>query len=496
MEFLAITIIILWLIITFTYGYFKSRGRKVSVEEWFVAGRRLGLIVLWLSLGANIYSSYTFLAVPGIAARSGFSALAITLYGMIGYILGFWLVPLLWRSAKKHKWLTIADAFKDLYNSRLMGAYAALTSALWSIPYIQLQLQGMGYIIHAATYGQLDRVLATIIAFIILALIVTIGGLVSVTSINALQGAIMLVAIWFLGILSPIIFFGGYDKLFNILSNTTLIQQVSATENATKLGFKFHLAPTITDYLFLYTLIFAAPLGFWLWPNRVQNVFGAANERIVKRNMVLTSIYQLSQIPVIMVGLTTAALFITGTLTIPKHMATQEYTNRLFDYSFMLVAINLKNPIVVGFIGAGALAASLSTAAAILHACGALFSRNIVIVKKEETLLLYARMFTFIIAITSLLFAIFLPDILISLLLVGYAGIIQLFPEYLIKLKKPELLDKYTAITASTIGMVTVFIVKAFKPFPGVYEGFIGIIANLLTLTILITTKKILKSRE
>ncbi len=477
-EWAALIIIAAWLIITFTYGYLRSRKRAGTVEEWFVAGRGLGLLVLWLSLGANIYSSYTFLGLPGMAARYGFKVFAIVLYGMISYIIGFWLVPLLWRSARERKWLTIADAFQDLYNSRLMGAYAALTGSLWSIPYIQLQLQGMGYIIQASSYGYINREWATIVAFIVLAIIVTIGGLVSVTSINALQGAIMLIAVWLLGIVSPIIAFGGYDKMFNILVNANPPP-----------GLKFHITPDFSDYLFLYTIIFAAPFGFWLWPNRIQNIFGAKDERIVKRNMVLTGIYQISQIPAVMVGLTFIALYFSGQITLPP--GTHIYEKEVTDQSFMLVATTLYNPILVGIIGAGALAASLSTAAAILHACGALFSKNIAPIRDEKMLLLSARLFTMTIAIISLIFALYLPDVLVSLLLVGYAGIIQLFPEYLIALKKPGLVNKYMAITASSLGMITVFYFKTFKPIPGVYEGFAGLLVNLVALAIMIAIKKI-----
>ncbi len=478
MEYLALLVIILWLAITFIYGTIRSRRVKGSVEEWFVAGRKLGLIVLWLSLGANIYSSYTFLGLPGLAAREGFRVLAILLYGMISYIIGFWLIPLLWRNAKKRNWLTIADAFQDLYKSRLMGAYVALTSALWSIPYIQLQLQGMGYIIEASSYGMLNRVWATVIAFLILALLVTIGGLVSVTSINALQGAVMLIAVWVLGIVSPLIAFGGYDKMFHIL----------ASNSDPRL--KFHIVPSETDYIFLYTIIFAAPFAFWLWPNRVQNLFAARDEKTVKRNMVLTGIYQLSQIPAILVGLTAAALYLSGTLNMPL------YKKEIADQSFMLVATTLYHPLLVGVIGAGALAASLSTAAAILHACGALFSRNIVFSENNPRLLLYARIFTFTIALLSLLLAIYMPGVLVYLLLVGYAGIIQLFPEYLLKLKKPGLIGTYTAIASSGAGMFTVLLVnilrKQFKYdiLPGVYVGLIGLAVNLAVLAIIIMASK------
>lgn len=480
-EVIALGIIFGWLAITSIYGYIatkKKLEKAREVESWFVAGRKLGLLILWLSLGANIYSSYTFLGLPGLAAREGVSVWAITIYGMISYLIGFWLIPRLWRAAKNRGWLTLADAFGDLYNSRFVAGFVALTGALWSIPYIQLQLQGMGYIIEVSGYGAIDPLTAKLIAFILLTVFVVVGGLVSVTSINALQGAIMLLAIWLVGILAPIIAFGGYTQLFSALY--TYIQQAPP-------GSKFHLTPTINDLYFLYSIILVAPLAFWLWPNRVQNVFGARSEETVKKNMVLVGIYQISQIPAILVGLTAVGLVATGVLDIPI------YQKQYADQSFMLVTRTLFNPFIVGIVGAGALAASLSTAAAILHVSGALFARNVIGAEKGK-LVLYARMFTAAIAVTSLIMAIFMPGVLIYLLLVGYAGIVQFFPEYIIALKKPGLVDKYLAVTAMAAGMATVGIVKALygRPF-NIYEGLWGLAVNLLVLAIGIIITKYLK---
>ena len=132
-EYIAIGIIFGWLLLTACIGLLMTRSgfRKYSsVESWFVAGRSLGLIALWLSLGANIYSAYTFLGLPGLAAREGVRVWGITLYGMISFLIGFIIIPLLWSQARKHNWLTIADAFEGIYDSRLLGAFVAITGSL------------------------------------------------------------------------------------------------------------------------------------------------------------------------------------------------------------------------------------------------------------------------------------------------------------------------------------------------------------------------------
>ncbi len=500
MEILALVVIFSWLGLTALIGALTTRRRLKGLgkaESWFVAGRSIGLVVLWLSVGANIYSAYTFLGLPGYAARMGVRVWAITLYGMISFIIGFIVVPRLWSSAKNRGWLTIADAFEDLYSSKALGAFVAVTGALWSIPYVQLQIQGIGYIIEVAGYGLIDPIVAKTLAFILVAVFTVVGGLVSVIFINALQGAIMLIAIWGIGLLVPIIAFGGFDGLFNTIS--------SYAANPPE-GAKFSLYFRPQDYVWASTLLVTAPLAFWLWPNRIQNIFGGKDVDTVKKNIVMVGIYQISQIAAIMVGLTAVGLYVKGLLDVPI------YEKRYADMSFMLVVRTIfrDHPWLVGLVGAGALAASISTAAAILHVCGALFSRNAYqrIFKPDASdreLVFSARMFTGLIAIVSFILAILAPEVLISLLLVGYAGIVQFFPPLILKMLKPRSIGHRTALASMSLGMISVALVKLadairevllhtpFEPIGnflyiikslGFYEGFYGLLINIIVIII------------
>lgn len=489
-EYIAIGIIFGWLLLTACIGLLMTRSgfRKYSsVESWFVAGRSLGLIALWLSLGANIYSAYTFLGLPGLAAREGVKVWGITLYGMISFLIGFIIIPLLWSQARKHNWLTIADAFEGIYDSRLLGAFVAITGSLWCIPYIQLQIQGIGYIIEVAAYGHVDPLSAKLIAFTLIAVFTIVGGLMSVAFINMLQGAIMLLSIWTIGLLAPIVAFGGIDKLFSVLGDYVLHQPK---------GGVFRLTFSTEDMLWMASLITIAPLAFWLWPNRVQNIFGARDVNTVKRNIMLVGLYQISQIPAILVGLTAIALYAVGSLQVPVYRKPES------DYAFMLVTRKLFPPWIVGIVGAGALAASISTAAAILHVVGALFARNAYqrVFKPEASgreLVLFARVFTSIIAVVSLVLAIYAPGILIYLLLVGYAGIVQFFPAYVLRVWR-KVLTKYGALAGMSAGMVTVAVVKTVlgRPF-GLYEGFWGLIVNIpLALLVSFIEKRVRAKQE
>jgi len=332
-----------------------------------------------------------------------------------------------------------------------------------------------------------DPLSAKLIAFTLIAMFTIVGGLMSVAFINMLQGAIMLLSIWTIGLLAPIVAFGGIDKLFNVLGDYVLHQPK---------GGVFRLTFSTEDMLWMASLITIAPLAFWLWPNRVQNIFGARDVNTVKRNIMLVGLYQISQIPAILVGLTAIALYAVGSLQVPVYRKPES------DYAFMLVTRKLFPPWIVGIVGAGALAASISTAAAILHVVGALFARNAYqrVFKPEASgreLVLFARVFTSIIAVVSLVLAIYAPGILIYLLLVGYAGIVQFFPAYVLRVWR-KVLTKYGALAGMSAGMVTVAVVKTVlgRPF-GLYEGFWGLIVNIpLALLVSLIEKRVRAKQE
>ncbi len=456
-EAIAMGIIASWPAATGIYGYIITWRcfRRGSSDEWFVAGRRLGLIVLWMGLGAGIYSSYTFLGLPVFTSGKGFSVWAITVYGMIAYLIVFWLIPRLRSMARRNNWPTLADAFEDLYGGRLLGGFVAVTGALWSIPYVQLQIQGIRYIIETPGYGGVDPFTARIMDLPLTGLVIA-GGLVSAAGINALQGAIMLGELWGIGLLAPPAALGGYDELFAILHGY----------GGSWGGGVFHLYPTVGNLYFIYSIIIVALLAFWLRQNRVQNINGAGCVDAVKKNTVLVGIYQLGRIPAILVGLTATGLYAAGVLGPPIT------GNAVADKSFMLVTRTPLNPWIVGVAGAATIAASLSTAA-IPHVSGAIFSRNAA--PRNGRLVLYAGLSTGVVALISLCLALYMPDVLIYLLLIGYAGIAQFFPEYVIAMKKPGLVNKRPTGADMASGMSFVGMVKASwgRPY-NIYEGLWG----------------------
>ncbi len=130
-------------LLAITARRFRVRDELPTLEGWALAGRQFGAVITWFLLGGTIYTAYTFAAVPGLVygvGALGFFALA---YTVIVYPLAFVLLPRLWRVAKEHGYITVADYVRGRYDSPSLALAVALTGILATMPYIALQLLGI-----------------------------------------------------------------------------------------------------------------------------------------------------------------------------------------------------------------------------------------------------------------------------------------------------------------------------------------------------------------
>ena len=102
-------------------------------------------------IGGDLYTAYTFIAVPGVAAvpapeRSGFFAVP---YTVMVYPLLYIIFPRLWSVCHKHGYVTSADFVRGRFGNRWLALAIACTGILATMPYIALQLVGMQVVIGA-----------------------------------------------------------------------------------------------------------------------------------------------------------------------------------------------------------------------------------------------------------------------------------------------------------------------------------------------------------
>ena len=131
-----------------------GRGRgEMNLERWSVGGRRFGVLLVWLLMAGEIYTTFTFLGASGWAYSRGAPSFYILAYGTLGYIVSFFLLPPIWRMAKRRGLHTQPDFFLARYDSPALAGVVALVGVVSIVPYLQLQLAGLGMIVEIASGG-------------------------------------------------------------------------------------------------------------------------------------------------------------------------------------------------------------------------------------------------------------------------------------------------------------------------------------------------------
>ncbi|HEV2235495.1 MAG TPA: sodium:solute symporter, partial [Ktedonobacterales bacterium] len=143
--------IVLFLLVT-VLGFVAARWRRGDlnqIQEWGLGGRRFGTVVTWFLLGGDLYTAYTFIAVPALLFGTGGSGYWAVPYTIVAYPLIFLFMPKLWSVAQQHGYVTPADFVRGRYGSGGLGLAIAFTGILATMPYIALQLIGIQVIIAA-----------------------------------------------------------------------------------------------------------------------------------------------------------------------------------------------------------------------------------------------------------------------------------------------------------------------------------------------------------
>src|SRR5574338_821321 len=170
-------LVALFLLVT-VMGFWASRWRRAtsmeSLDEWGLGGRTFGTWITWFLLGGDLYTAYTFVAVPAamfaLGSVSGFFAVP---YTIVLYPIIFIFMSRLWSVSHRHGYVTPADFVRGRYDSRPLSLAVALTGILATMPYIALQLVGIQAVLEVVGLGGSGSVLAKdaplFIAFALLA---------------------------------------------------------------------------------------------------------------------------------------------------------------------------------------------------------------------------------------------------------------------------------------------------------------------------------------
>lgn len=437
-----------------------ARGRRqMSLDQWTVAGRNLGWMLLWVLMAGEALTTATFLGAPGQAYTDGAPSLFVLCYGVLAYIVSFYLLPPLWRYAKTHDLVTQGDYFTHRFDSPRLGAFVAVVGVVFVIPYTVIQLVGMGSIVSTVTGGALPKWLSVVVGFVCVTSFVFVAGIRSTAWTAVLKDILIVFAVIVVGVVLPLQYFGSYSELLDAV-------------NAAHPG---HLElPGSTDDLdvgwFISTVMLAS-LGFYMWPHLFMASLTARSEHSIRRNAMILPVYQLAVILPFFAGLT-ALMVVPGLIGSQSNSAVLELAARsLPDW-------------VAGVIGgAGALAAMVPASALVLGAA-TLLSRNLYqgLVRPDaspQAVLRVSRIFVLVVTGVALAFSLTTSSLLSAILVNAYSGITQLFPGVVLSLLWRRVTKQ--GVTAGIVtGIVVAFglIMVGQDPVLGVNAGVVGLIAN------------------
>jgi solute:Na+ symporter, SSS family len=265
-------------------GFVASRWRRAQdlnhLDEWGLGGRKFGSWITWFLIGGDLYTAYTFVAVPAAlfgAGATGFFALP---YTIIAYPLVFLPVLRLWSVSRVHGYVTPADFVRGRYGSSLLAFLVAITGIIATMPYIALQLVGLEAVLrsmginHAGILGHLPL----FIAFLVLALYTYKSGLRAPALIAFVKDILIYIVILVAVIYLPIKL-GGWGEIFSDAET-----KLSSTNPATGQKFGSTLL-TANNQLQYATLALGSALALFLYPHSVTGVLASRGRNVLKRNM-------------------------------------------------------------------------------------------------------------------------------------------------------------------------------------------------------------------
>jgi SSS family solute:Na+ symporter len=438
-------------------GFSARFQHKMDLEQWTVGGRGFGTMLVWMLMAGEIYTTFTFLGASGWAYSRGGPVLYILGYQPLSYVVSFYVLPLVWEAGRKYKLQTLGDFFQSRYGRTYLSSFVALVGMIFLLPYVQLQLTGLGIIVELASYGAIHRTPAMIIAFAIVAAFVFVSGVRGIAWASVMKDFLLLFAALFLGIAVPHIYFGGIGGMF-----TALIR--AKPEHLLMPG-----ATTNLGHTWYVSSVFMTALGFFMWPQNFAASFTARSGKILRRNAIFMPLYSITMPLMIFVGFS-------ALLVLPK------LNNG--DLALLTVVRNTFPPWFLGIIGgAGALTAMVPAAIQILTAA-TLFSKNIcrpVLAPRmtDRHVATLAKIMVLVLTSGALYLAIHSSVSLVSLLLMGYAGVAQFFPGVILGLYSKKV--GATAIFSGLfcgVALVGFLILTKRDPWMGLNPGFIALFLN------------------
>lgn len=454
-SFIVLTVVLI--------GFIAGRDKKnrSSVEEWSVGGRRFGPLLVWLLVGADLYTAYTFLGLTSTAYSSGSLAFFAIPYTIIAFSISYFYLPKLWKVSKKHKLTTLADYAKERFDSKFLSLLIAVVGVLMLIPYIDLQLAGIQDTLTVAGTGFINIKVVVILSFLLVAFYTFFSGIKGPTYTAIIKDILVWVIMLFLVVSIPIIHFGGWGSMIDKLVVES--PELLTIPTSGPKGIPWFVTASLVSGLALF-----------MWAHAATGVFTAKNADTLRKNAIYLPFYNIVLILVVFLGF--AAFHVLPEGSDPRfallNLIQVSYGGVVQGLAYSTIALASLIPCSIMAIGASNLFANN-------------IYRDFINPKvKPAKLTMVTRSMVFVVIGLALIFGMVFPTALVSLQLLGVSGMVQIFPAIVFSLFWRNQ-TKEATIIGLIVGLIVTFTVYTTGNTFGIYEGFWGLLANVLVLVIL-----------
>jgi solute:Na+ symporter, SSS family len=439
----ALGVFLFFFLLVTVLGFMAARWRAglnlQSLDEWGLGGRGFGTFIAWFLIGGDLYTAYTFIAVPALlyaGSAVGFFALP---YTIIVYPIVFVFLPRLWSVSHRHGYVTPADFVQGRYGSRGLSLAVAFTGILATMPYIALQLVGIQVVLTVMGIGGgenaslLERDLPLFIAFAVLAAYTYSSGLRAPALIAFVKDTLIYIVILVAVIYLPLQL-GGWDTIFN-----TAQQEFNGTGNPA-----VGIWPSSVVYWGYASLALGSALALFMYPHSVTGVLSTRSRNVLRRNAALLPAYSLLLGLLALLGY---VAFVAGVQVEDPNLAIPALFQRMFPSWFEGVAFAA---IAIG---------ALVPAAIMSIAASNLFTRNVykaflrpAATHSEEAQV--SKIVSLVVKFGALAFVLFLPtEFAIYLQLLGGVWILQTLPSIVFALYT-RWFHRWALLVGWAVGMV------------------------------------------
>jgi SSS family solute:Na+ symporter len=472
--------LVLFLLVT-VMGFLAARWRAAdldSLNEWGLGGRSFGTIVSWFLLGGDLYTAYTFIAVPALVYGTGAPGFFALPYTIIVYPFVFLVMARLWSVSHRHQYVTPADFVRGRFGSPTLALLVAITGIVATMPYIALQLVGIEVVLDAmGVKGTgIAKDAPLFIAFLILAVYTYQSGLRAPALIAFVKDALI-----YITVLVAIVYIparvGGWGHIFDVAGQVLPKRPKPGT-----------LILKQKQYVAYSSLALGSALALFLYPHSITAVLSSGNRNVVRRNAAILPAYSFLLGLLALLGYVAIAA---GIKTTDANNTVPLLFNAMFPSWFQ------------GFAFAAIAIGALVPAAIMSIAASNLFTRNIYreYLRRDATPAQeaqVAKIVSLVVKLGALGFVIFLKnDFAIELQLLGGIIILQTLPAVILGLYT-RWFHHWALVAGWAAGMLSGYLMAAGQKFKTssipldlfgvkftVYAGLAALVVNLLVALVL-----------